>query len=104
MDKLVGYRTIISIFVSFILKILVFKGVFNMEAGKIDATADLATNAIMLTISGVADLCGIYFRMKATKSGALAKPTNDSDSKPPNDDPPPPSVGGLTNKLISGTT
>lgn len=69
--KLQGYRTIISIAISLALKILVLKGVIRAEANTAE-NANLATDALLLLVSGVCDLAGVWFKLKSPAPGLLS--------------------------------
>ena len=69
--KLAGYRTYISIAISFILKALVTWNVVG--AGNADAQhISQPTDAFLLLGSGFADLCAVFFRAAASGPGPLA--------------------------------
>ena len=71
MQNLSGYRTIISVVVGLVLKLLAAKGMLHGDQiGLQDAIVD----TVFLCLSFVADGFTIYFRMKAEKPGALADP------------------------------
>lgn len=69
MKGLAGYRTIIAIAISLLLKILSAKGVIG-GAGETDAS--LITDGVLLLASGVSDLLAIWFRLRAEKPGVLS--------------------------------
>jgi hypothetical protein len=82
MKWLSGYRTIISILISGILKVLALKGWIN---GDTDAAA--LTDQILLVVSGIFDLVSIFFRMRASTPGVLAPAEAKANWKPPTKPP-----------------
>lgn len=69
--KLAGYRTYISIAISFILKALVASNVLG--ASSTDAQhVSQSTDAVLLIGSGLADLAAVFYRAAATSPGGLA--------------------------------
>lgn len=72
MQKFAGYRTLIFIAVSTMLKILVARNLISST--EIDAsTTNQITDAVLLVMSGVSDLMAMYFRVKAEKPGQLSE-------------------------------
>jgi hypothetical protein len=69
--KLAGYRTLISIAVSFVLKILVLKGVIVANQSVLNDLSTPITDLILLLFSGVFDLAAMYFRLKSSSPGQL---------------------------------
>lgn len=65
---LASSRTVISIAVSMVLKILVAKRVLGADSL---SQVDDVTNLVLAAFSLVADGCGVFFRLKATAPGYL---------------------------------
>ena len=71
-SSLSGYRTIIALVISLVLKALVLKGVLSSEKVG-DAQVNVITDSVLLLASVVSDLAGVWFRMKAEKPGVLSE-------------------------------
>lgn len=69
MKTLTGYRTILAIAISLVLKILAAKGVIG---GAAESDASLITDGVLLLASGISDLLAIWFRLRADKPGQLS--------------------------------
>lgn len=67
-----GYRTIIAVAVSMVLKLLVAKGF--LHSGEVQTMQDTIVDLTVFLLSFVSDGFAIYFRMIAAKPGPLAKP------------------------------
>jgi hypothetical protein len=68
---LVGYRTVISVIVSSILKLLATRGILGSNAPT--QTEDIV-NIIMLLASFIADGASIWFKLRSPAPGKLAPP------------------------------
>lgn len=68
---LVGYRTIISILVSSVLKLLAVHGILATTA---TSHAEDVVNIVMLAASFIADGSSIYFKLRAPAPGKFAPP------------------------------
>jgi hypothetical protein len=66
---IVGYRTIISIVISTILKILASRGILDQTA---TSYAGDLTDLILLILSFIADALSIWFKLRSTGPGQLA--------------------------------
>lgn len=69
MKTLSGYRTIIAVAISLVLKVLAAKGVIGTTG---ESDASLITDGLLLLASGVSDLLAIWFRLRAEKPGQLS--------------------------------
>lgn len=69
MMDLTGYRTIISLVVSMVLKLLVIKGTLTAATPE---QVNLVTDALLLGLSVLADLSGVWFKLYARAPGPLS--------------------------------
>ena len=67
---LTGYRTIISLAISLVLKGLALRGVIAAD-GSSSTNVDLATDIVLMMASGVMDLAAMYFKLHAPGPGVL---------------------------------
>ena len=67
---LTGYRTIISLGISLVLKGLALRGVIATD-GSSSTNVDLATDIFLMMASGVMDFAAMYFKLKAPAPGLL---------------------------------
>ena len=72
MPDFTGYRTIIFLVISLVLKALVLKGVLHTGTDS-QSNAEAITNVVLILASGVADLAGIWFKLKSPAPGPLSE-------------------------------
>lgn len=67
---LTGYRTVISLVISLVLKLLVAKGLLSAEKND-TTTLNAVTDGVILVLSGIFDLSAVYFKVKSPAPGIM---------------------------------
>ena len=71
-ETIIGYRAIISLGVSMLLKVLALKGVIQ-ASGNTAENVSLVTDAAILMISGIFDFVSIWFKLHSPVPGPLSE-------------------------------